>query len=152
MGHELINPTGAIEAAAAQAAALEQLIGATVVSLGVDVIEIDRIRRATSTRERFVRRVYTDDEARYCRLARDPGERFAARFAAKEATMKALGVGLGGVDFRDMSVRRSASGAPSLRVVGRADTRAAELGITRWLITLSHSDTVAMAVVAGLGA
>ncbi len=148
MGNELTNAVS--NAVALQAAALDRLIGNTVVSIGIDVVEIDRIRRITSSRPGFVRRVYTDDEARYAQFARDPGERFAARFAAKEATMKALGVGLGGVDFRDMAVAKAASGAPSLVVVGRALERAEILGIGQWLISLSHSDTVAIAVVAGL--
>ncbi len=155
MGHELTNADGVdistTEAAAAQAVALGALVGRPVVSIGVDVVDIDRIRRITGQRSGFVRRVFTEDEARYAQSARDPGERFAARFAAKEATMKALGVGLGGVDFHDMAVAKAASGAPSLIVTGRAADRAAEAGISHWLITLSHSDTVAMAVVAGLG-
>ncbi len=145
MDHQLTDAT------AVQTAALERLIGTRVISVGVDVVDIDRIRRITREREGFVRRVYTEDEARYAGLARDPAERFAARFAAKEATMKALGVGLGGVDFRDMAVAKAASGAPSLVVSGRAGERAAKAGISRWLITLSHSDAVAIAVVAGLG-
>ncbi len=161
MGNELTDAEGvdtsrtrtvALDAAVAhQAAALEQLVGLPVVSIGVDVVEIERIRRITASRAGFVERVFTDDEIRYAELARDPGERFAARFAAKEATMKALGVGLGGVDFRDMAVAKAPSGAPSLVVGGRASERADQLGIERWLITLSHSDAVAIAVVAGLG-
>ncbi|MEZ5229253.1 MAG: holo-ACP synthase [Acidimicrobiales bacterium] len=150
MGHELTDADAGFEAAATQAAALEALIGRSVVSIGVDVVEIDRIRRITVSRSGFVRRVYTDDESRYALAARDPAERFAARFAAKEATMKALGVGLGGVDFRDMAVSKAPSGAPSLVVSGRAAIRANELGIGGWLLTLSHSDTIAIAVVAGL--
>lgn len=142
MGHELNEPTSI---------SLAPLIGLPVVSLGVDVVEIDRIRRITGRRPGFVRRVFTPDERRYAEAAVDSAERFAARFAAKEATMKALGVGLGGVDFADMSVIRAASGAPSLDVTGRAAERATTLGIERFLVTLSHSDTVAMAVVAGLG-
>lgn len=151
MDRELSRSRSTTDAAAAQAAALEQLVGRSVVSIGVDVVEIDRMRRITEGREGFVRRVFTDGESSYARLARDPGERFAARFAAKEATMKALGVGLGGVDFRDMAVVKASTGAPSLVVTGRAKARADQLGIERWLITLSHSDTIAIAVVAGLG-
>jgi holo-[acyl-carrier protein] synthase len=132
--------------------ALGRLVGAPVLTIGVDVVEIDRLRRITSTRPRFVERVFTDAETAYCRRAVDPAERFAARFAAKEATMKALGVGLGGVGFHDMAIAKAASGAPSLVVTGRADERAREMGIVSWIVTLSHSDTVAMAVVAGLGA
>lgn len=142
MGHELNEPL---------TASLAPLIGLPVVSLGVDVVEIERIRQITERRPAFVRRVFTAEERRYAQSAADSAERFAARFAAKEATMKALGVGLGGVDFADMAVTKAPSGAPSLVVSGRAAKHATQLGIERFVITLSHSDTVAMAVVAGLG-
>jgi holo-[acyl-carrier protein] synthase len=95
--------------------------------------------------------VFTPHEVRYARAAVDPGERFAARFAAKEAAMKTLGVGLGAVRFSEIAIVRTDSGAPQLVVEGAASELAAELGITGWLVTLSHSDTTAIAVVAGLG-
>ena len=98
----------------------------------------------------FVERVFTPDEASYALAAANPAERFAARFAAKEAGLKALGVGLGGADFVDVSVAKHDSGEPRLVVRGRATARARELGIVRWLLTLTHSETVALAVVAGL--
>lgn len=127
------------------------IAGHPVIGIGVDVVEIDRIRRITVSRPRFVERVYTDGEQRYCRTATDPGDRFAARFAAKEATMKALGTGLGGIDFRDVEIAKEPSGAPVLIVHDRAAQRSSALGIRRWVVTLSHSETVAVAVVAGLG-
>ncbi len=125
---------------------LSELVGTNVLSIGADVVEIDRIRRITTERPRFVDRVYTEGEQAYCRRAIDPAERFAARFAAKEAVMKALGVGLGGTDFVEIEVTKLESGQPVLALHGRAARRAEELGIGGWLLTLSHSDTVALAI------
>lgn len=138
--------TGAPDAGALRAA----LVGRPVVAVGADVADIDRVAAVCRRRPRFVERVFTVDEAAYARSARDPGERFAARFAAKEAVLKALGVGLGGADFTDIEVRKAPSGAPSLHLGGRAAELAADLGIGDWLITLSHSEQVAYAVVVGL--
>lgn len=128
----------------------DQLLGRAVVAIGADVVEIDRIRRITNERPSFVRRVYTDGEQRYAMSARDSAERFAARFAAKEAGLKALGVGLGGADFVDLEVTKRPSGEPVLKVYGRAAARARMIGIDEWMLTLSHSDEVAYAVVVGL--
>ncbi len=127
------------------------LVGRTVVAIGTDLVDIDRIRRVIERQPGFVDRVYTDGERDYCQRRRDPAERYAARFAAKEAVLKALGTGLGGADFTDIEVVRRDTGEPTLRVVGRAAERATELGIASWLITLSHSDHLAQAFVAGLG-
>ena len=82
---------------------------------------------------------------------RDPAERFAARFAAKEAVLKALGVGLGGADFHDIEVVKLPTGAPELSITGRAAELAAAAGIKSWLITMSHSDGLTHVFVAGLG-
>lgn len=122
-----------------------------VVAIGADVIEIDRIRTVVSRQPKFVDRVFTPNEIEYCQKHRDPAERYAVRFAAKEAVLKALGVGLGGADLTDIEVIRTASGKPELSISGRAQPLADSLGISSWLITLSHADTVAQAFVAGLG-
>ena len=129
---------------------LPELVGRTVVSVGVDVVDIDRMRRIVDRQPRFVDRVFTPAERAYSERAVDSAERFAARFAAKEAGLKALGVGLGGADFVDLAVEKRASGEPVLIVSGRAAERAEALGIGSWLLTLSHSDSVACAVVVGL--
>ncbi|MEZ5342552.1 MAG: holo-ACP synthase [Acidimicrobiales bacterium] len=126
------------------------VVGRRVVALGIDLVEIDRMRRLVARQPGFVARVFTDREQEYANRAADPAERFAARFAAKEAVLKALGVGLGGANFRDIEVDRLASGAPTLAVTGKGAVLAAELGIASWLITLTHSDLTAGAVVAGL--
>lgn len=130
--------------------ALPDIVGRSVVSIGVDVVDIDRMRTIVGRQPRFVERVFTSGERAYSETAADPAERFAARFAAKEAGLKALGVGLGGADFVDLAVDKRESGEPILVVTGRAADRAADLGIDSWLLTLSHSDTVACAVVVGL--
>ncbi len=126
------------------------LVGRTVVAVGVDLVDIDRIRRVIERQPRFVERVYTPAEQSYCRKRRDPAERFAARFAAKEAVLKALGTGLGGADFADIEVIRRETGQPELSVTGRAQAKAAELGIDGWLITMTHSRHLAQAFVAGV--
>lgn len=129
----------------------ERLLGRVVVAIGADLVDIDRMRAVIERQPNFVDRVFTDVEREYCLRRRDPAERFAARFAAKEAVLKALGTGLGGADFGDIEVRKLDSGEPVLRITGRAAGRAAELGIDEWLITMSHSDHLAQVFVAGLG-
>ncbi len=122
----------------------------TVVGIGTDLVDIERMRSIIGRRPRFVERVFTPNERLYCQATRDPSERFAARFAAKEAVLKTLGVGLGGADFGDIEVVRLPSGQPELRITGRAAALAAERGIVRWLITLSHAENLAQAFVIGL--
>jgi holo-[acyl-carrier protein] synthase len=94
--------------------------------------------------------VFTDGEQGYCRRAKDPAERFAARFAAKEAVLKALGAGLGACPMRDIEVVRAASGAPSLALHGKAAALAAERGVASWHVSLTHTPTMAEAVVVAL--
>ncbi len=126
-------------------------MGGNVVGIGTDLVEVDRMRDLLSRRPRFVDRVFTTGERTYCEAAVDPSERFAVRFAAKEAVLKALGVGLGGADFSDIEVIRAESGKPDLRITGRAAALAEEQGIYRWLITMSHSESMAQAFVVALG-
>jgi holo-[acyl-carrier protein] synthase len=122
-----------------------------VVGVGVDLCEVDRMRRVLARTPGFEVRVYTDDEQAYCRARRDPAERFAARFAAKEAVLKAMGVGLGACAFREIEVVRAESGAPSLVLHGAAAGLAADRGIAQWHVSLSHTSTVAEALVIAMG-
>ena len=117
------------------------------ICVGVDIIEIDRIS-ATLARfgDRFLQRIYTEAEAAYCR-GRAP--QLAARFAAKEAAMKALGTGRRGVGWRDVEVTRKRSGEPEIALHGRAAARAEALGIDRLAVSLSHSRQYAVASVVG---
>jgi holo-[acyl-carrier protein] synthase len=92
-------------------------------------------------------RLFTAEELDYVAPKADPVPSLAARFAAREAVMKAMGLGLGAFGFHEVWVSRAASGEPSLVVTGRAAELAAERGITMWLLTLTHTDTVAVASV-----
>ena len=122
-----------------------------VLGIGTDLVDLDRFRVVLARTPRVVQRVFTEGEQAYACARRDPSERLGARFAAKEAAMKALGVGLGEVDFRDLEVVRLESGAPELEVRGRAGARAEALGVRRWLLTMSHTHLLAQAVVVALG-
>jgi holo-[acyl-carrier protein] synthase len=122
-----------------------------VIGLGTDLVEIERFRLAMTRRgERFTERLFSDDERRYAQRHRDPAPRFAARFAAKEAVMKALGVGLWKFAFRDVEVVRAPSGAPSLALRGKAAQLAAARGVDSWQLSLSHTDATAIAVALAL--
>lgn len=119
--------------------------------MGVDVVEVARFREALARRARMATRLFGAEELAYARLFADPAPRLAARFAAKEAAMKALGVGLGAVAFRDLAVARLASGRPELRVSGRAAELARALGVTEWALSLTHTGLLAAAVVIAIG-
>ncbi len=125
---------------------MEHLIG-----IGTDVVDIDRMRAVLERTPTFVERVFATEEQQYASSARDPVERYAARFAAKEATLKALGLGLGAMSMREIVVLRAASGAPSLDLRGAAAVVAAEHGVERWLLTMAHSSLVAQATVVAVG-
>jgi len=119
-----------------------------MLSAGVDIIEIERIQRAVSRWDgRFLNRVYTSAEQFLCR-GRVP--ELAVRFAGKEAISKALGTGLVGVSWREMEILSDARGKPLVKLHGRAEARAAELGLADFAISLAHSREYAVAsVVAG---
>jgi holo-[acyl-carrier protein] synthase len=121
-----------------------------VIGLGLDAVEVDRFRRVLARTPTVADRVFTDGERAYGERARDPAQRLAARFAAKEAAMKALGVGIGAFDWHDVEVVRAESGAPALRVTGRAAALAAEQGVTSWRVSLTHTNHAAEAIVVAL--
>ena len=118
-----------------------------VSAIGIDAVDLARFRRVLERRPTIVERVFTPGELVYARTATDPAPHLAARFAAKEAVLKALGVGMGAVGWRDMEVVRADGGAPSLSLTGRAAELGDERGVTRWHLSLSHTDTVAIASV-----
>ncbi len=116
-----------------------------LVAVGVDIIEIARIERTLADfGERFLRRVYTAREGE--RYRSRPSE-LAARFAAKEATSKALGTGIRGIRWREMEVLSNRRGKPILVLHGAAAERAASLGLVAFDVSLTHSRTDAMAFV-----
>jgi phosphopantetheine--protein transferase-like protein len=124
---------------------------AGVVGVGTDLVEIERFRLAMRRRPRLDQRLFSDDERAYADRFRDTAPRLAARFAAKEAVMKALGVGLGAFKLRDVEVVRRRSGAPKVALHGKAAVLAEERGVTGWQLSLTHSDSMAMAVAVALG-
>ena len=120
-----------------------------IVGLGIDISEVDRIETAILRRgERFLNRVFTPAEIAYCEKYKNRFERYAGRFAAKEAGMKALGTGWRrGVRWVDFEVIRLASGRPTLELRGRAQELAARLGVTRISLSITHSANTALAQV-----
>jgi holo-[acyl-carrier protein] synthase len=122
-----------------------------VVGLGTDLVEIERFRLAMQRRARLPERLFSDDERSYAFRHRDPVPRLAARFAAKEAVMKALGVGLGAFKLRDVEVVRKRGGAPMVGLHGKAAVLADERGVTSWHLSLTHSESMAMAVAIAVG-
>jgi len=120
-----------------------------IYALGTDLVEVARIERIMGRwRERFIRKVYSEEEMRYCSAKACPAQHFAARFAAKEAFLKGVGVGMaGGVGFRDVEVATGAKGKPELRFHGRAREMVDRAGVTESHISLSHTDRYAVAVI-----
>ncbi|MDG2424401.1 MAG: holo-ACP synthase [Phycisphaerales bacterium] len=117
---------------------------------GVDLVPVARIEQMLAAHgDRFLSRVFTEGERAYAeRTVRGRAERYAARFAAKEAVLKALGTGLsGGITWQDIDVGRSQAGGPLVNVSGVAAKRAGELGLSQWRLSLSHAGGLAIASV-----
>jgi holo-[acyl-carrier protein] synthase len=121
-----------------------------VKGLGTDLVDINRFRAAIERTPSMVERLFSEAERAYAEAASDPSERLAVRFAAKEAVMKALGVGLGAFGFHDVEVLRAEEGQPSLRVIGAAELLAVERGVADWQLSLTHTATSAGAIVVAL--
>ena len=119
----------------------------TVVGVGIDLVDVARFRQSLARTPSLAERMFTGGERAYAESATDPAERYAARFAAKEAVMKALGVGLGAFGFHDVEVVNADNGSPSLRVTGGAAAVADARGVSSWIVSLTHTDLVAEAVV-----
>ena len=120
-----------------------------IVGTGIDIAEVPRIAEAISRfGDRFLLRVFTDGEIKYCDAKANRVERYAARFAAKEAGMKALGTGWNhGVRFRDIEVRRQPGGRPTIAFHGKAAEFATKLGAVNVALSLSHTAEQAIAQV-----
>jgi holo-[acyl-carrier protein] synthase len=120
-----------------------------IVGTGIDIAEVPRIAESIARfGERFLRRVYTEGEIRYCESKANRVERYAARFAAKEAAMKALGTGWNhGVRWRDIEVTRLPGGRPTMTFQGKAAEFAARLGAVHVALSLSHTSEQAIAQV-----
>jgi len=118
-----------------------------MIGVGVDVVDIERFRRSLERTPSVRTRLFTEAELASLSGRADDVPGLAARFAAREASMKALGLGLGAFGFHDVSVVRATNGAPSLLVVGTALELATNAGVERWHLSLSHGDSVAIAQV-----
>ena len=116
-----------------------------ITGLGVDIVEIDRMRDALARRPRMKERLFSEEERAYCEKRAKPEVHYALRFAAKEAVLKALGTGFAGMRFTDVEVVREANGRPVPRLSGAAAQRAAELGVIEMHLSLSFTHTTAVA-------
>ena len=123
-----------------------------IIGHGVDLVEVARIAALLARHpERFLERVFCPDERDRGAGTPRHAEHLAARFAAKEAVLKALSTGTVGVGWQDIEVVTLDSGAPTIRLHGRGSDHARALGITQWHLSLSHTGTVAMASVIATG-
>jgi holo-[acyl-carrier protein] synthase len=120
-----------------------------IVGTGIDVIEVPRVAASIERfGQRFLDRVFTESEIRYCDSKANRVERYAARFAAKEAGMKALGTGWNhGVRWRDVEVRRQPGGRPTLAFHGKAAEFASRMGVTNIALSITHTAAEAIAQV-----
>jgi holo-[acyl-carrier protein] synthase len=120
-----------------------------ILGTGVDIAETSRIERGLERHgERFTRRIFTPAEIVYCEKFKNRAERYAARFAAKEAAFKALGTGWRqGVRWLDVEVVHQPSGKPELVLTGRAQEVAREMRVARMAVSISHSDRYVVALV-----
>lgn len=121
-----------------------------VLGLGVDVVDIPRFRAVLERRPTMAERLFSAEELAYAATLANPAPTLAGRFGAKEAVMKALGVGIGALDWTDVSVARRAGGAPELVVRGRAAQLATERGVSAWQVSISHTATIASVTVLAL--
>ncbi len=119
----------------------------TVKGIGVDAVDVERFRTSLLRTPSMRQRLFTAEELAYVEPKVDPVPSLAARFAAREAVMKAMGLGLGAFGFHEVWVTRADSGQPSLAVTGRALELAVDRGITRWHLSITHTAIVAIASV-----
>ena len=120
-----------------------------IVGTGIDITEVGRIAAAIQRHgERFLNRVFTPAEIRYCESKKNKNERYAARFAAKEAALKAIGTGWRqGVAWKEIEVRREPGGRPTVHFTGKVQQHAQRLGAKRASLSLTHTEATAMAQV-----
>jgi holo-[acyl-carrier protein] synthase len=119
-----------------------------IVAVGIDIIEVERIRNLLEQSERFRQRVFTDTEQAYCSPKKNAALSYAARFAAKEAFLKALGTGLSeGLSYKDIEVVNDKKGKPELNLYAKAKEMVVRKGAKAWHVSLSHLQELAAAVV-----
>ncbi len=122
----------------------------SLLGIGIDMVETERVERSLERfGEKFVQRLFTEGEVAYCQSMKFPARHFAARFAAKEALSKAFGTGIGkAMGWRDIDVRKKESGEPFVVLSGGAESLAHKRGVHAVLISLSHTQGHAVAVIA----
>ena len=118
-----------------------------IIGIGIDLVDIERFRRSLERTPSMRTRLFTEVDLAYVAPTVDPVPSLAARFAAREAVMKSLGLGLGAFGFHEVWVERAESGEPSLAVTGRALELADEAGVSTWHLSLTHSASTAGAYV-----
>lgn len=120
-----------------------------IVGIGIDMVEVGRIERMLERYgDAFVSKVFTDEEVAFCSDKAKPAQHYAVRFAAKEAALKALGTGVRkGLVLRDVTVLREALQPPRIVLYRGAKAKAEELGVTRWHVSLTHTEHSAVAYV-----
>ncbi|MDG2028560.1 MAG: holo-ACP synthase [Acidimicrobiales bacterium] len=121
-----------------------------MLGIGTDLVDIDRFRAVLARTPGIADRMFRPEERAYAEKVADPAARLAARFAAKEATLKSLGLGLGGMNLADIEVVKHDDGRPELRLHDTAAAAAEAAGATRFLLTISHTDSLAQATVVAL--
>jgi holo-[acyl-carrier protein] synthase len=121
-----------------------------MIGVGIDAVEVPRFRKVAARTPGIIHRLFTDTERAYCERRKDPTERYAARFAAKEAVMKAMGVGVGACKWREIEVVRARSGQPSVALSGGAAALADRKGVRGWRLSLTHTESMAEAVAVAL--
>ena len=116
--------------------------------MGTDIIEVKRIERLLSKQERFKERIFTRGEIEYCEQKKNNVQNYAARFAVKEALLKAIGTGWReGVAFKEIEVKNNEKGKPELVLSGTAKTITEEMGVTNIQVSISHLKDLAIGVV-----
>jgi holo-[acyl-carrier protein] synthase len=141
------------EELAAMARELGTALGdATLVGIGVDLVDLAWAERLLEKHEKRLSRVFTEGELAYCRAKLSPAPHLAARMAAKEAVLKALGTGLAsGMSWRDVEIVRGTSGRPGVVLHGKPRRVADEAGVARWELSLTHRGAYAAAIAAAVG-
>jgi holo-[acyl-carrier protein] synthase len=120
-----------------------------IVGLGVDLADISRVERLLDRYPRFAERCFTDHERDYAFRYASPARRLAARFAGKEAVMKSMGTGWRRIGWKEIEI--TGGGKPTVRMSGNAARRAALLGVTDVLVTITHTDTSALVLAVAVG-
>lgn len=120
-----------------------------IIGLGVDLTDVDRVGALLDKYPKFADRCFTDHEREYAFRFSKPEGRFAARFAGKEAVMKSMGTGWRRIRWKDIEI--TGGGKPTVRMSGRAAERAAQLGVTEVMVTITHTDTSALVMAVAVG-